>query len=313
MSAPRDPYRDEREGARIHEERRREEAEEKRTFAKSLRRRLYGRIAFLAIALIAVGGLAFKMRPRPEPPQPEFRVLLKAPECAALAADYRVSLAPLRKCGSDGDCVAEKRGGMTSGLDGCVRILSRGADPTAANVIANDWITGGCAMSFRSCKQPRAPICEEGKCVEGPPEGVPHSWQRRELLGLLTFWTPKDMTEDRVLGEDSWVSQFSSDDLEIHFDVQHTHEPDAALPELRAGETALYMTLLDVDGIIGQLTRVKRADGKPAVQVLFPYFPAAPEAAYTSGVAGFVEGWAECKDDAQCAIVERIFKSIERW
>ncbi len=49
------------------------------------------------------------------------------------------------------------------------------------------------------------------------------------------------------------------------------------------------------------------------VSAVFPSFPAAPEAAFTSGVAGYVAAYAPCTDDAQCALVEHIFQTIERW
>jgi hypothetical protein len=233
--ADEDPYRDPREGERIHAERAREEAEERSRFEASLRARNLSalNVAAIGVGLLLVGGLsvyqldtaetaldAAKAAPSPAPPAARRMPPLA---CMSLVAEYHTALDKARACEKDTDCVAERRGEYMTGLDGCARFAAPSKDLLVADDRAAKWKAGGCAGEFRTCTGTPAAICEQHVCVEKPPLGLPRSWHRLDLPGVYSFFAPADVV-DVGLGdlepEDSWVTHFDGKQISIHFDVQ---------------------------------------------------------------------------------------------
>ena len=232
MAEP-DPYRDPREGERINEERRREDSDERARFAGALRSRLSPRqLVLLLLALSCAAVVAFYVRftnvsPAPVPPlastTPASTSRADPAACAQLRADYLAALDKARVCTRDADCIAEPRGRLMTGLDGCGRFATPSKDLLVADDRAQRWQSAGCAGAYRTCVLPRGAICEHQLCVETPHPSAPRSWHRLELPGVYSFFAPADVIDiglGDLMPEHSWITRFENSRFVLDFDVQ---------------------------------------------------------------------------------------------
>jgi hypothetical protein len=79
---------------------------------------------------------------------------------------------------------------------------------------------------------PRA-RCLAGRCAERPPDGVPADWRRTQIAGLVSFWLPPSLKEEKIEPEDSVARVWS--DGERRFAVGYSQwepgpEPDPEDP-----------------------------------------------------------------------------------
>jgi len=271
-----DPYRDPREGQRIAEERRREELAERAMFAGAVRPKrtwiLVGISVVLAAATVFVVQRRASRRGDAAPPPPSQPQVLPAAACKQLVEDYHARLARTRACTRDDECVAEPRGHYMTGLDGCARFVVPSKELLAADGVAERWKAGGCADAFRTCLPPRPAICDERLCAELPPDGLPRSWRRQELPGVLTFFAPGDVVDiglDGMIPEDSWITRFGNRaDIELTFDVMRgdgTQDMpvDASIPA-RETHGTITKTLRLMIGIAPARLDVELRDGADA-------------------------------------------------
>jgi hypothetical protein len=117
------------------------------------------------------------------------RLLLPAPRCAALRAEYRATLASAQYCSGDSDCVAQRRDGFLYDLDEGARYVKPNATGPA-DALAKAWAEGGCAKTHVSADEPGMARCFEGTCKRTPPATVPEYWDRHALVDIGAAWLP---------------------------------------------------------------------------------------------------------------------------
>ena len=323
-----DPYRDPREGQRIVEERRREEQAERAQFEGAVRpKRTWVLIVVSAVLAVAVLVLV-QLHPwrredgvplLPAPQQPQ---VLPAASCKRLFDDYHAKLDRTRVCTLDEECIAEPRGQYMTGLDGCARQVVPSKDLLVADQIAERWKAGGCAGSFRTCAPPRPAICDERLCVEMPPEGLPRSWRRRELPGVLSFFAPGDVVDIGLDGipEDSWITRFGNRaGIELSFDIMRWDGDVPAEGGIPPRETHGIL-VRTVDLAIGaaparlDVEREEDTDAGGPFGVFFwaPYVKAVPEPSspLMNGGTVSVSVHAGCRTTAECDALVTILRTI---
>lgn len=328
-----DPYRDPREGQRIHEERRREEHEERSQFAGAVRPRLSPLRLALALLVVscAVGVVVNRLRktdpmasPALAPPVVSARLAPLA--CVQLAADYHVALDKARLCTRDEDCVAERRGQLMTGLDGCARFAVPSKDLLVADDRAQRWQGGGCAGDYRLCGAPRPAICEAHLCAEKPPESVPRSWRRLALPGVFTFFAPADVVDiglGDLLPDDSWVTRFGNNRFELSFDVQGFRtvseaEPEGGIPQSTDGRIVRGEEIL-LGGSRARLDLTVPFDGAAGgpfnISVWAPHVPSqvARGNMYSARGAVAVGIRSRCATSKDCDELMKVLLSFEAW
>lgn len=328
-----DPYRDPREGQRIHAERLREEQEERARFAKTLRPAASRRRIMLLLLLVTgltAGLFTYAIRGTDvvvpaTSPSASARARMPPLECVQLLTDYHALLDKARVCTRDLDCEAQPRGQLMTGLDGCARFTTSSKDLLAADWHAAKWQAGGCAGSYRTCPAPRGAICEEHLCVEKPPPEVPRSWHRLELPGLYSFFAPGDVV-DIGLGnlepEDSWLTRFGGHGMTLSFDVYSfgpQMEPEGGVPPGYTDQTIVRTEQLLLGGAQARLeiTTAPLADaGGP-----FDFRVAAPHVPCLSAGpnAYFCRPWVSvsinsgCATMADCEQLMKVLRTFEPW
>jgi hypothetical protein len=305
------PYRDGKEAERAAEQQRQVEAAELSAFGTLVRPRVpWGKLAaLLALAALAATGLTWRHR---QQVLENSRRLASPEECTLQAKNYhKQSLA--RQCSIDNDCVAEQRGNYFTKLDGCLRVRQRDASTRTADTLAQKWLDRGCASDFRTCAPNRGAMCEEGRCVERTPNGVPRSWGRLEFPGVMVMFAPKDFVEQDLAerGEEGGLHVFASPRASLTMDVYRgTLEATAPL-EAPQGTTVLDRKKLDIEGTGGQLM-LTGAKGTFKVQLHINGMDA-------PGYKGFGRPWisiradATCREEAPCRELAAILGSIETW
>jgi len=330
-----DPYRDPREGERIHAERAREEAEERARFEASLRSRRASpvQIAAVVLGLSLIGGLVVYQLQRPEPvigatspsAVPSARRMPPL-ACMNLVAEYHTALDKARACEKDTDCVAERRGEYMTGLDGCARFAAPSKDLLVADDRAAKWKAGGCAGEFRTCSGTPTAICEQHVCVEKPPAGLPRSWHRLDLPGVYSFFAPADVVDvglGDLIPEDSWITHFDGNQISIHFDVQRGAPgdviPEGGIPPSVTDHDILRTEQLVLGGAPARLDTILPpggdANGAFEIHGWSPSVPCQPGGGFnyfcSHEVAVGIN--AACKVKAGCDDLMKALHSFEAW
>jgi hypothetical protein len=215
---------------------------------------------------------------------------------------------PFQTCTRDDDCMAERRAGVRSGLDGCARF--RRADAKLGDVVEpleGAWLDRGCAQQFMTCSAPRRAQCKAGTCAELPPDPVPRTWGRVEHVGFtgprFSFFVPPELVREDVIGEDSEVGAFQGPRYSLSYDYGD-YSP-TLVAKTDEGETALHTESATIDGVSANLVAMRTRDGEILSGVHFPEAPSISRA--KPGLTLF----ARCKTEADCVEATTIARSIE--
>jgi hypothetical protein len=122
------------------------------------------------------------------------RGLPDAARCDQLKLEYELSRLGSDRCERDDECSLELRGGLYTGLDGCLRMSRRGFDAAPSDRIAERWLTSGCASTL--CPPLRSSAaCRGGVCREKPPPPIAEDWRRVDVQEKLTLFLPPEIVE----------------------------------------------------------------------------------------------------------------------
>lgn len=221
------------------------------------------RWALLALALVGAGtALVWQDVSPPSAAPPDAgvdaraKVLVDTAEhCEAIRTSYVTALAPFQRCERDEECVAERREGVLSGLEGCARYHRVDAGLDAVEAIASSWLGHGCAHAFMTCA-PRRARCVQHTCVELPPPGVPPTWRRYEHRSMIapgsgfSMFLPPEYGQVNREGDDGEGGRFTG----------ATHELDYELDEY-----APFVEAKTAEGEVSVTKEESLVNGRPAV------------------------------------------------
>ncbi len=272
-----------------------------RAYARSLSWAVGGGV-LLVLALV----VASRRRGHPTLPPHEPLVDAQA-SCETLHARYRAALAPLAACTRDEECMADRRDGVRSGLEGCARFrrvdakLSEVVDP-----LESEWLAGGCAKSFLTCA-PRHAQCVSNVCVERPPAPLPRTWRRVQhdsWVGTrFSFFVPPDLVRKEFGGDDGEGGGFVGPRYELVYEYgDYSPSLDAHTDE---GETELSREPVLITGVAGNLIVSRTRDGSFRSGIQIPEIPAVGRGKQRLTL------WARCKTKSDCADLPLIARSIE--
>jgi hypothetical protein len=269
------------------------------------------RVAILVTGLVVLSGVMFVRRCSnatsggahvlaTAPPAPPAAPLPPPPDCDALRASYRAALEPTDSCKTDDECIAERRDGVVSGLDGCMRFRRRDAELSELARFEQAWVRAGCAKTFITCGERRAQ-CLAGRCAERPPDGLPRSSRRVDANGKFSFVVPPDVVQKEAQGEDSYVGLFEGPRYTLTFDYGEygTALDGEDVKVLRREKTI-------ISGVEAMLIASRNRDGLVYSGVHFANIPAVGR-----GNGLRLTLWATCKKLDDCADVPIIARSIE--
>lgn len=222
--------------------------------------------------------------------------------CDDLRTRYRALLTPLASCATDDECLAERRDGLPSGLDGCMRFRRRNAPTTEADGIERTWLARGCAKKYVTCGDRRAQ-CLDGQCRERPPDGLPRTSRRIDANGKFSFVAPPDLVQEDVRGEDSYVGQLTGPRYTLRWDYGDYGT------SLEGDATVIRREKTTISGVKAELIASKATSSRRFYSgVQFYDIPAA-------GRGGSVRLtlWADCEKLEDCADIPIIARSIELY
>jgi hypothetical protein len=272
--------------------------------------RPYARSLSLALGggVILVGALVAVSRRVAEPPVHRGPLVDSQANCQAVATRYQASLLPFQTCTRDDECVAERRDGVRSGLDGCARF--RRADARlgdAVDPLEHAWLDRGCAQLFMTCPGPRRAQCAAGKCAELPPEPVPRTWRREQHTGFtgprFSFFVPPDLVRKDVIGEDSEVGAFEGPSFDLEYEYGDYSPSLIAKPDDE--EIQLRNEATTIAGVPARLVALRTRSGDIVSGAYFAELPS------LSREKPALVIYARCKTEADCADGVNIARSLE--
>jgi hypothetical protein len=234
-------------------------------------------------------------------------------QCAKLATRYQDTLSLIQTCETDADCVAETRGTFWSGLDGCGRYRRADAELSALASVATTeqaWLDHGCAHEFITCRPVRAQ-CAYGLCAERPPDPCPPSYRRVWQGTVFSFFVPRELEKERVMGTDSIVGRWTGPRYVLDYDFgQYSNslrnEPD--YDYLKYERRAVT-----IGGLPAAIVHARARSGETPFRygVYFAQLPPV-QASYTFRSEGNALSMImDCKTAEDCAEGDAIFRSIE--
>jgi hypothetical protein len=233
--------------------------------------------------------------------------------CETTRARYLHTIETLNRCTSDDACRGEARGGFFTDLDWCARFLPGSAPRGEIDTLAADWLARGCAHDYVECADDPGARCEEGRCVERPPPGIPERWKRIVVLGDFTFFLPPDLQGKMGHGDDSYNGRWSRPGLTVDFDFSEWANPlDLDTPPVYGDHRTTRTT--SINGAPARLVtaRVQRSapDGGGPTTMSGVYFAAVPlrRPHPFSDLRLNLVAW--CDEPADCSEAATIFESI---
>lgn len=258
--------------------------------------------------MILLGALIVVARRTAVPPPARGPVVDSQSNCETVRSRYRASITPFQVCTRDDECVAERRDGVRSGLDGCARFrrtdakLGESVDP-----LEQAWLDRGCAQLFMTCSAPRRAQCAAGACTELPPEPVPRTWRRVEHSGFtgprFSFFVPPELVREKVMGEDSEVGAFEGPRYRL--ELEYGDYSPMLVARADDGETQLHDEPATIDGVAARLVAMRTSSGEILSGAYFAEVPS------ISREKPKLVIYARCKAEADCSDVGTIARSLE--
>jgi hypothetical protein len=238
---------------------------------------------------------------------------LENPRCGVMRTRYLHARDGLNRCTSDDACRAEARGGFFTELDGCARFLPGPAPRGELDTLARQWLDAGCAHDFMECEADPRSRCDEGRCVELPPPGIPERWRREMVLGYFSFFLPPDLQGSMGRGDDSYTGQFRRPGLTVDFDLgEWASKLDLDAPPVFGDHVITRMT--SINGVPAKLVTarvLRRTGGEDRAGymsgVYFAWVPLRPPASDWGKSLNLI-AW--CDEPAGCSEAAMIFESL---